>query len=61
MTKRVKTMEAAPVLGLPLPDPEPAPGCKNCQGWARRRETARAAGNWTRVSDFNVLIRRCVH
>jgi len=61
VTKQVKTMEAAPVLGLPLPDPEPAPGCADCQRWARQRARARKAGDFTWVSDCNVRMRRCVH
>jgi hypothetical protein len=54
-------MEAAPALGEPLPEPEPAPGCANCRGWACRRDIARKAGDLTRVSDCNVMIRRCTH
>ena len=61
MTRRVKTMEAAPVLGLPMPEPEPAPGCKACERWARERSAARAADDGARVSDCNVMMRRCGH
>ena len=61
MTEPVTTMEAAPALGEPLPEPEPAPGCANSRGWACRRDIARKAGDLTRVSDCNVMIRRCTH
>ena len=59
--QRAKTMEPAPALGAPLPDAEPAPDCKDCQAWARQRARARAGGDFTQVSDCNVLIRRCTH
>ena len=61
MTTPRDTMDDAPVLGAPLPDAEPAPGCVTCRRWARERDAARRAGNLTRVSDCNVLIRRCTH
>jgi hypothetical protein len=48
-------------LGLPLTDPEPVPGCKECARLAREREEARTAGDTTRVSDCNVYIRRHPH
>lgn len=54
-------MDDPPVLGEPLPTPEPAPGCARCEATAARRATARDAGDWTRVSDCNIEIRRCVH
>ncbi|MBJ6633381.1 hypothetical protein [Streptomyces sp. I5] len=59
--RRVKTMEDAPVLGTPLPDPEPAPGCGECRRWAAERAAARQAGDGTRVSDCNVQMRRHLH
>jgi hypothetical protein len=54
-------MEPAPVLGLPMPEPEPAPGCTACERWARERSAARAADDGARVSDCNVMMRRCGH
>jgi hypothetical protein len=48
-------------LGLPLPDPEPAPGCAKCRRLARERAAARAQGDESRAVDCNVLIRRCTH
>ncbi|ODA69499.1 hypothetical protein APS67_006303 [Streptomyces sp. AVP053U2] len=54
-------MEPAPLLGMPLTDPDPAPGCTQCRRWARQRQAARAGGDWTQVSDCNVRIRRCTH
>jgi hypothetical protein len=56
-----KTMDEPVALGVPLPDATPAPGCTRCQKWARDRSAARTAGDWTRVSDCNILIRRCLH
>lgn len=61
MIEPVRTMEDPVHLGIPLPEPDPAPSCEDCQRQARRREAARAAGDLTRVSDCNVLIRRCTH
>lgn len=59
--KRLEDLEAAPVLGVPLPTPEPEPGCSRCDRLAEQRKAARADGNWTRVSDCNIEIRRCTH
>jgi len=54
-------MEDAPLLGEPLPTPEPAPDCGRCEQLAARRTAAREAGDWTSVSDCNIEIRRCTH
>ncbi|RWZ69171.1 hypothetical protein EQK42_32090 [Streptomyces albidoflavus] len=46
---------------LPLRlDPEPAPvdGCPYCTELARVRSWARAGGDMTTVSDYNVFLRR---
>ncbi|MCO4699294.1 hypothetical protein LRR80_05388 [Streptomyces sp. RO-S4] len=59
--QRAKTMEDAPLLGVPLVDPEPAPGCSQCQRWAAERAAARQEGNGARVSDCNVRMRRHLH
>jgi len=61
VTRRAKTMEDAPLLGEPLPTPEPAPDCGRCEQLAARRTAAREAGDWTSVSDCNIEIRRCTH
>ncbi|MGY0067735.1 hypothetical protein ACWZEH_13085 [Streptomyces sp. QTS137] len=61
MTEPLMSLEPAPLLGMPLPDPEPAPGCPRCRAWARERTDARGDGDWTRVSDCNVHIRRHPH
>ncbi|MEU3945473.1 hypothetical protein [Streptomyces sp. NPDC029526] len=55
------TMADAPVLGLPLTDPEPVPGCDDCTRWARQRAMARRSGDVAQVSDCNVRMRRCAH
>ena len=61
MTTPRDTMQPAPVLGEPLPTPDPAPDCARCEETAARRAAAREAGDWARVSDCNVEIRRCTH
>ncbi|GGW26691.1 hypothetical protein GCM10010294_70880 [Streptomyces griseoloalbus] len=61
MTEPVKTMEDAPHLGDPLPTPDPAPGCGRCEQLAVQRTAARAEGDWTRVTDCNIEMRRCSH
>jgi hypothetical protein len=55
------TMSPAPVLGLFPAEPDPVAGCPTCRDLARRREAARAAGDGSRVSDCNVLIRAHPH
>lgn len=61
MTAPRGTMETSPVLDVPLAEPAPGPGCVECQRWARRRADARAEGDGARVSDCNVMLRRCIH
>ncbi|MEU2598443.1 hypothetical protein ABZ669_14630 [Streptomyces hirsutus] len=61
MTEPLKTMEDAPLLSLPLADPDPVPGCPRCRYWARERTDARRADDGARVSDCNVHIRRHPH
>ena len=58
MTEPVTTMEAAPALGEPLPEPDPVPGCAKCARLADERERWRRMGNLTRVSDCNIWMRR---
>ncbi|MFW6693671.1 hypothetical protein [Streptomyces sp. MAR4 CNX-425] len=43
---------------FPDPDPAPVPGCGRCAQLADDRTAARAAGDYSAVSDANVLIRR---
>lgn len=61
MTTPRDTMDTPPALGVPLPDAKPVKGCSTCAKLARQRDAARTAGDLTRVSDCNVLIRRCTH
>ncbi|MFE7317358.1 hypothetical protein ACFU7T_30295 [Streptomyces sp. NPDC057555] len=42
-------------------EPRPVAGCDVCAALARQRERARAAGNWSKVSDCNVEMRRHPH
>ena len=44
-------------LPLPAAQPEPAPGCTICAYLAEQRAEARAAQDYSRVSDCNVGIR----
>ncbi|MEU6215717.1 hypothetical protein ABZ891_38225 [Streptomyces sp. NPDC047023] len=46
---------------LPRLDPEPVPGCGRCVGAAARRTVCRRAGDWSGVSDCNVVMRRHPH
>lgn len=61
MSRIIPTLDDAPHLEVPLPTPEPAPGCARCTVLADRRSAARTDGNWTLVSDCNIEIRRCTH
>jgi hypothetical protein len=45
-------------LQLPAAPPEPKPGCPACAGIASRRAQAAAVGDYSRVSDCNIWIRR---
>ncbi len=59
--RRLEDLEEAPVLGVPMAEPDPVPNCARCHYWDRQRSAARAGGDWTRVSDCNVHIRRHPH
>ncbi|MFD3553071.1 hypothetical protein ACFWWA_13285 [Streptomyces goshikiensis] len=39
-------------------EPTPVDGCAGCQELANVRDRARAGGDWTTVSDCNVLMRK---
>ncbi|QFR02521.1 hypothetical protein F9278_13060 [Streptomyces phaeolivaceus] len=45
------------VLGLPGEEPKPPDDCQRCARLAAQRAAAKAGGDWSRVSDCNVLIR----
>lgn len=48
-----------PIDVLPLPEqPDPHPGCKVCGALAGQRDRAQAEGDYSKVSDCNVEIRR---
>ncbi|MCT7353612.1 hypothetical protein N4P33_15730 [Streptomyces sp. 15-116A] len=55
------SLEEPPLLGMPLEEPQPPADCPRCQALARRRSTARASGDLSRVSDCNVGIRNHPH
>ncbi|MEO3768062.1 hypothetical protein [Streptomyces sp. B5E4] len=46
---------------FPPADAAPAPGCGRCAELAADRAAARGKGDWSAVSDANVLIRRHPH
>ncbi|MEH0627891.1 hypothetical protein [Streptomyces stelliscabiei] len=55
---RQQTMPEPPVtLGPPLEEPTPPAECGVCAALVRQRAEARARGDLSRVSDFNVEIR----
>lgn len=52
------TMDEQPIdLALPLDQPQPAAQCGVCAALARQRAAAEAAGDWSKVSDYNIEIR----
>ncbi|MBZ3900622.1 hypothetical protein J8M51_02940 [Streptomyces scabiei] len=57
MRRAPNTMDPPPFLGLPPAEPQPTADCRVCADWARQRGEARARDDFSRVSDFNVLIR----
>lgn len=44
-----------------VPDPKPVAGCDVCGALDRQRTRARTAGNYSKVSDCNVEMRRHPH
>ena len=58
MTEQQKLMDGPVYLGMPVPEPDPVPGCEKCARLADERERWRKAGDDTRVSDCNVWMRR---
>ncbi|WP_199836195.1 hypothetical protein [Streptomyces sp. NRRL F-4489] len=48
-------------LREPLPEPVPAEGCDVCGALAEQRARAHAAGDWSKVTDCNVELRRHPH
>lgn len=55
---RRQTIPEPPVtIGLPLDEPTPPDDCGVCAALVRQRAEARARGDLSRVSDFNVEIR----
>ncbi|WP_329068211.1 hypothetical protein [Streptomyces sp. NBC_01429] len=61
MSGSQRTMDDAPRLGLPVPEPVPVAGCVVCAGLRARREEARRSGDLSRVSDRNVEMARHPH
>lgn len=57
LTDPQTTMDPPPLLGLPPDEPVPPPDCGVCAALVRQRAEARARGDLSRVSDYNVEIR----
>jgi hypothetical protein len=55
MTKT--TMDPPLTLGLPLGPPSPVAGCEECARLAELRGEATGRGDFSRVSDINVMMR----
>jgi hypothetical protein len=45
-------------LAMPPAPPAPVPGCTVCAAIAERRSRAQAEGDYSRVSDCNIRMRR---
>jgi hypothetical protein len=53
-----KTTITGPVhLTAPEQEPVPVPGCRECLGFAVTRTNARSVGDYSKVSDANVVLR----
>ncbi|MFF4606646.1 hypothetical protein ACFY12_28420 [Streptomyces sp. NPDC001339] len=59
--ERQRTMTPPVHLGVPKPDPEPAPGCDVCGALARQREDAQRSGDMSMASDLNIEMRNHPH
>ncbi len=55
------TMSGPVNLPLPPRQPEPTPGCVICTDLDRKRATAQAERDYSRVSDCNVRMRGHTH
>ncbi|WP_241720888.1 hypothetical protein [Streptomyces lydicus] len=51
------TMPELVALSLPPARPEPVPGCRECLGFAVQRANAVSIGDYSKVSDMNVILR----
>ncbi|MFF5101682.1 hypothetical protein [Streptomyces sp. NPDC000134] len=57
-----KTTMTGPVnLALPLPPPDPVPGCDVCAALVRQRRAARDRGDLSAATDADVEIRSHPH
>jgi len=54
----MNTTAVSYLLPLPPAPPEPTPGCAACADLAERRALAQAVGDYSRVSDCNIWLRR---
>lgn len=56
-TQSPRVMTPPVHLGVPMPEPEPTPGCDVCAALAEQREGARERGDMSKVADRNIEIR----
>jgi len=61
MTERIRTMSPPVHVGMPLDPPAPVARCKVCATAAQNRTAAQGRGDFTAVTDANVVIRRHPH
>ena len=54
----MNTTSVSYMLQPPSVPPAPVPGCAACEDIARRRAQAQADGDYSRVSDCNIRMRR---
>ncbi|MFF3844656.1 hypothetical protein [Streptomyces sp. NPDC002328] len=52
------TVAVSYLLQLPTAPPSPVPGCTTCAALAEKRAAAQAKGDYSKVSDCNVRMRR---
>jgi hypothetical protein len=57
MASSKTTMDPPVSLSLPLEEPTPSADCGVCAALVKQRTEARARGDLSRVSDYNVEIR----
>jgi hypothetical protein len=57
MTDTTTPAGALRALGFRAPDPAAVAGCGECRRLAGRRQSARAAGDFSAATDANVLLR----
>ncbi|MFF9476464.1 hypothetical protein ACF1E9_28080 [Streptomyces roseolus] len=57
MSSEQTTMSGPVHLTLPVGDPDPVAGCRQCLGVAVARANARSVGDYSKATDANVVLR----